>query len=304
MARRITSYFPQDIAAQFRNNDLAVMAAGKLTESEEQVGTPWGEQIFLSKKVPLFSSKHEVEGLCGISTNITERQRAELALREAKAEAEEATKSKSEFLANMSHEIRTPMNAIMGMSHLALRTQLDLRQKDYLSKIQQSAQHLLGIINDILDFSKIEAGKLTVETIDFDLEKVLANVSNLIADKASAKELELILDIEPSISTYLKGDPLRLGQILINLCNNAVKFTEKGEIVVKVRVQKDREHDQVMYFAVTDTGIGLTQEQSQGTLSGVSASRCVDNAKIRRHRPRTRHLEETCGVDGWRNRGD
>jgi two-component system, sensor histidine kinase and response regulator len=256
--------FPPDIAAQFRNNDLAVMAAGKLTESEEQVGTPWGEQIFLSKKVPLFSSKHEVEGLCGISTNITERQRAELALREAKAEAEEATKSKSEFLANMSHEIRTPMNAIMGMSHLALRTQLDLRQKDYLSKIQQSAQHLLGIINDILDFSKIEAGKLTVETIDFDLEKVLANVSNLIADKASAKELELILDIEPSISTYLKGDPLRLGQILINLCNNAVKFTEKGEIVVKVRVQKDREHDQVMYFAVTDTGIGLTQEQSQG----------------------------------------
>src|SRR5208337_1802413 len=138
---------------------------------------------------------------------------------------------------------------------------LDPRQKGYLRKIQQSGQHLLGIINDILDFSKIEAGKLTVESIDFDIEKMLENVSNLISEKATAKGLELIFDIDPAVSTHPKGDPLRLGQILINFCNNAVKFTERGEIVVKTRVQEEDENGQLVCFSVSDTGIGLTDEQ-------------------------------------------
>jgi signal transduction histidine kinase/AmiR/NasT family two-component response regulator len=175
--------------------------------------------------------------------------------------AEEATRMKSDFLANMSHEIRTPMNAIIGMAHLALKTDLTPRQRDYLKKIQGSGQHLLGIINDILDFSKIEAGKLTIEQADFEIDKVLDNVANLISEKTQAKGLELVFNIAPNVPRHLNGDSLRLGQILINYANNAVKFTEQGEVVVSASVLEETDRDVLIRFAVRDTGIGLTDEQ-------------------------------------------
>jgi two-component system, sensor histidine kinase and response regulator len=182
-------------------------------------------------------------------------------LRHAKELAEDATRMKSDFLANMSHEIRTPMNAIIGMAHLALKTDLTPRQRDYVKKIQNSGQHLLGILNDILDFSKIEAGKLSIESADFELDKVLDNISNLISEKAFAKGLELVFDIEATVPNHLNGDSLRLGQILINYANNAVKFTEQGEIVISARVLEESKEEVFLEFSVRDTGIGLTEEQ-------------------------------------------
>jgi two-component system sensor histidine kinase/response regulator len=200
----------------------------------------------------------------GSWSDIDSRKAAERAIQAAQAELEKANDAKSAFLANMSHEIRTPMNAVLGLSHLALKTDPSPRQRDYLIKIRSSGQHLLGIINEILDFSKIEAGKLTVENIEFDLDKVLENVSNLISEKASEKGLELVFDIEPSVvSSRLRGDPLRLGQILINFCNNAVKFTEEGEIVIRAQVLDILEDSQVVKFSVCDTGIGMTEAQME-----------------------------------------
>ncbi|MDP4302827.1 response regulator [Leptothrix discophora] len=193
----------------------------------------------------------------------------ETELREAKAAAENSSRLKADFLANMSHEIRTPLNAVIGLGHLALKSATDERQRDYLRKIGQSSQQLLGLINDILDFSKIEANKLDIEHIDFQLSKVLDDFSTLIAQRAANKGLELIFTVGRDVPDHLVGDPLRLSQMLLNYGNNAVKFTEQGEIELKViRLRpappQTEDGEVVLRFELRDTGIGLTPEQRAG----------------------------------------
>jgi two-component system, sensor histidine kinase and response regulator len=239
----------------------ATIRAGQLHHDELHMRRRDGSLFWVRVTGRRFGGTDEQPGLLGIMEDISDERAAREMLSRAKELAESASQAKSAFLANMSHEIRTPMNAIIGMSYMMLKTELNVRQRDYLRKIQGAGQHLLGIINDILDYSKIEAGKLEIERIEFRLDKVLDDVANLISDKASAKGLELLFDVDAALPRQLLGDPLRLGQILVNYANNAVKFTEHGEIRIELRLRERFEGEIMLYGAVVDTGIGISPEQ-------------------------------------------
>ena len=242
------------------------------------VAVPEGRWLTVSTR-PLLDAAGRVRGGVAIYTDVGERKRAEESIRAANAQLEErvsertadlararqaaevAAAAKSEFLANMSHEIRTPMNAILGMSYLALQSPLAPRQRDQIGKVHRAAESLLGIINDILDFSKIEAGRLELESTTFDLDQVLEGVGALTALAADEKGLELLIGRTPEVPPALKGDPLRLRQVLLNLVNNAVKFTERGQVILRVDRRSASDDLVDLEFSVSDTGIGMREDQ-------------------------------------------
>jgi len=257
----------QNIRESRRNHFNNVMQTGNPDKFEDVRDG----MIFDNTYNPLRDKSGDITGVAVFGQDITERKEIEAQLIQARQAADEANKAKGDFLANMSHEIRTPMNAVIGMAHLALKTDLTAKQRDYVSKIQSSANSLLGIINDILDFSKIEAGKLDMEQVEFDLAETLDNVANVITVKAQEKEnLEVLFYLDTKVPNLLVGDPLRLNQILVNLGNNAAKFTERGEIVLMTRIKSRTDDKITLEFSMRDTGIGMTAEQQSNLFQAFS----------------------------------
>ncbi len=208
--------------------------------------------------------------MSGFNRDITTQVEHEAALRDAMASAQAANTAKSAFLANMSHEIRTPMNAILGMQQLLHLTPLDSRQFDYVSKTEAAAQTLLGILNDILDFSKVEAGKLTLDNHDYNFDKLLRDVGTILAGNIGSKDVEVLFDVDAAVPAWINGDALRLQQVLINLAGNAIKFTEQGEIVLSVQLQRQADAPPRLAIEVRDTGIGIPEQIRQHIFEGFS----------------------------------
>jgi signal transduction histidine kinase/CheY-like chemotaxis protein/HPt (histidine-containing phosphotransfer) domain-containing protein len=217
---------------------------------------------------PIYDVDGSVTGFVTIYHDVTSERRHEeqletknRELQQAKQIAEAASNAKGQFLSKMSHEIRTPLNSVIGMAYLALKTELDPRQRDYLEKIRFSGEHVLGVIDDILDISKIEAGKMEIQHIDFSLDHVVRTLTMVVAPKAATRNLELVFDLDPTLPPVLVGDPLRLEQVLINYTNNAIKFSEQGRIEIRVRKVAGNANDCLVRFEVSDQGIGLSEAQ-------------------------------------------
>ena len=271
----VTGFAEEDVGGQqmvqFYQTDSTNNAYGELWETVT-VGQEWQGELQARRKnnqdywarmlvAPVLEDNGDLSSVGVMQEDITVQKQYEQSLHEAMEAAKAANAAKSEFLANMSHEIRTPLNAVIGLAQLCIQTRLNPQQRDYLDKIASSAQSLLGIINDILDFSKIEANKLELEETNFSLDSVFKNVSTMLSIRALEKNIELLFDVPPSLPEQLVGDPLRLGQILTNLTNNAVKFTERGEVVITVE-ELERATDIIrLRFTVRDTGIGIPAEQ-------------------------------------------
>ncbi|MGA2301753.1 MAG: response regulator [Candidatus Acidiferrum sp.] len=258
-------FYPEELARAYYDEEQNIIRMeGALCNREGECADAQGKRFWLlTSKVPLRDKNGRVTGIVGTGHDITKIKAAEIEMREAKEAAEGASRAKSEFLANMSHEIRTPLNGILGMTDLALDTTLTPEQRDYLETVKLSADSLLTVINDVLDFSKIEAGKIDLEIIDFSVRDTLEAALKTLALRADEKGLELLCEMAPEVPEVLRGDPSRLRQIILNLVGNAIKFTGRGEVAVKVRAEAGDGEYCMLHFEVSDTGIGIPAEKQK-----------------------------------------
>ncbi|MFO7904051.1 MAG: response regulator [Pirellulaceae bacterium] len=275
-------FFVGEHVRQAMDDEQQIVRSGQpLVDKEEKETWPDGHVTWVSTtKLPLYDEHGRIAGTFGISRDITEQKRAAEELQQAKEAAETASRAKSDFLANMSHEIRTPMNAIIGMTELVLDTELSPPQRNYLKMVQESGDALLALINDMLDFSKIEAGKLELEYREFDVRETLGDTVKSLALRAHAKNLELACEIAREVPDRLMGDAGRLRQIVVNLVGNAIKFTERGEVVLNVELRSRTDEEVVLQFAVSDTGIGIPEEKLTAIFDAFEQ---VDTSVTRRH---------------------
>ena len=276
------AFFPEETAKGFFNDEQKIISSGKpLVSQAERMRDFAGNDVWiLTTKVPFREKDGSPAGIIGIGRNVTAQKQIEAELTESRAQSEEANHAKSEFLANMSHEIRTPLNGIIGMTDLALETELTREQREYLQTVKLSADALLNVINDVLDFSKIEAGKVDLEEVDFDLCACIEDALKTVALRADEKGIELLCEISPEVPALVKGDPCRLRQIVLNLIGNAVKFTHEGEVALNVQTEFLEDRTSTLHFTVSDTGVGIPSEKLESIFESFSQ---VDSSTTREY---------------------